>query len=192
VAEHVQELRRDTEPRRSLDEHGGRHPGYFVTRRAGRLRRTSTTAANPDESTRQDEVRRANGDWEWWQGGKRRLYFPKDGPAQIDDQPVTGGVPGPQGPPGKDGERGPQGIPGPALPPRVRVVKTVTIPKGKTSVVVSHGLGGQPALEDTAIIPDGPNPIWVASVTATTVTIQISPAAPAAGRTFTLSASRQP
>jgi hypothetical protein len=43
-----------------------------------------------------------------------------------------------------------------------------------------------------AIVPDGPSPIWVSTVTEKTVTVQISPPAPAAGRKFTLSASRQP
>jgi hypothetical protein len=82
--------------------------------------------------------------------------------------------------------------PPPVVPPRVRTVTTVTIPRGGRSTTVEHGLGGQPALEDIAIVPDGPQPIWVSSVTATTVTVQVSPAAPAAGRKFTLSASRQP
>lgn len=82
--------------------------------------------------------------------------------------------------------------PPPVVPPRVRTVTTVTIPRGARSTTVEHNLGGQPALEDVAIVPDGPQPIWVSSVTATTVTVQINPAAPAAGRKFTLSASRQP
>jgi hypothetical protein len=180
----------------------GDMPGVFVTKAGTTVAQdVYHRTANPDESTRQDEVRRADGTWEWWQNAKLRIRLPINGPAEIDGKPIQGGVPGPQGPPGKDGrdgmdgERGPQGIPGPAgpaLPPRIRIDKTVTIAKGKSIAVISHGLRGQPAREDVDITPDGPLPIWVSNITPTTVTVEISPAAPAAGRTFTLSASRQP
>lgn len=76
--------------------------------------------------------------------------------------------------------------------PIIRKQGQATIERGKTSVVIEHGLGDQPAPEDVAIVIWGPQRVWLAGTSDKTLTFRTDGAAPAAGTTFTYSASRQP
>jgi hypothetical protein len=78
--------------------------------------------------------------------------------------------------------------------PVERIEAQATITRGKSSVVVEHGLGGRPHLEDVTSCPviDGPTRVWLAGVTEKTLTYHADRSAPTSGITFTFSASRRP
>jgi hypothetical protein len=70
-----------------------------------------------------------------------------------------------------------------------RVQAQATIPRGRTFVVVEHGLGGQPAIEDIGVVVDGTVRAWLAGATDKTLAFRIEKPAPVAGIVFTYSAT---
>lgn len=91
--------------------------------------------------------------------------------------------------PGTIGPQGPQGEPGDS-PNIQRSEGQGTIERGKTSVVVEHNLGAQPAQEDVSHVLWGPQRVWLAGTSPTTLTFRTD-RAPASPIEFTWSASIQ-
>ncbi len=79
-------------------------------------------------------------------------------------------------------------LPVPPPPPK-HVMAQAAIPRGRTSVTVEHGLGGQPIPEDVAVTLWSATRVWLGGVDDKALTFRIEKAAPVGGVTFTWSAS---
>lgn len=189
----------------SADDHA-----QFLVLKAGKTQSSDAhvLAVNTDNSTRWDEVRGAGKTgWEWWEGdagkGRRRLAFAPGGATTLDGAMVLTPTKDADAPAGamfrgsdhgnslcfKD-DAGKVIVLGGGSAPVKRVQAQATIEPGKTTVVVQHGLGGQPAPEDVAVVLWGPSRVWLAGMDEKTLTFRTDRAAPASGITFTYSASQ--